>query len=232
MQKAVLTVRTDRVHLLKPTRIVVNWGSSEPFTDIPYCRILNNPDAVRLASNKLYTFGQWRRFGVACPEWTTEMDVAKEWAAKKSTTVFCRTRLQSHSGDGIVIANLASEVVNAPLYTKYIKKKKEFRVHVFNGKVIDVQEKRRSSASPDSSFLIRNHANGFVFCRDDIIEPSDLRETGLNAVAALGLDFGAVDIVYNEHYDKCYALEVNSAPGLEGTTLQIYTDTIKELAYG
>jgi glutathione synthase/RimK-type ligase-like ATP-grasp enzyme len=232
LQKTVLSVRQDRVHLLKPTRVVINWGSSEPFVDIPYCRILNNPDNVRLASNKLFTFSQWRRFGVSCPEWTTDITEARDWASKKSTTVFCRTRLQSHSGDGIVISNSPNEIVDAPLYTKYIKKKKEFRVHVFDGKVIDVQEKRRSSDSPDSSFLIRNHANGFVFCRDDIIEPSDLRETGLNAVAALGLDFGAVDIVYNEHYDKCYALEVNSAPGLEGTTLQTYINTIKEYAYG
>lgn len=84
----------------------------------------------------------------------------------------------------------------------------------------------------DASFLIRNHANGFVFCRDNIIEPSDLRDVAIQAVTALGLDFGAVDVIWNEHYNKCYALEVNTAPGLEGTTLERYTNKIKELAYG
>ena len=36
------------------------------------------------------------------------------------------------------------------------------------------------------------------------------------------LDFGAVDLIWNEHENKCYVLEVNSAPGIEGTTLQQY----------
>lgn len=226
-----LIIRQDRVHLLKPTRFIINWGSSEPFNNIPYCRIYNNPDNVRLASNKLFTFKQWRRHGVSCPEWTEDINEAKDWL-EHNQTVFCRTLLQSHSGDGIVIATTPTELVRAPLYTKYIKKKKEFRVHVFNGKVIDVQEKRRSNDAYNSSFLIRNHASGFVFCRDNVVEPTDLRDTSLKSVEALGLDFGAVDIVWNEHYDKCYALEVNSAPGLEGTTLQKYVTTIKDLAYG
>lgn len=231
MNKNVLSIRQDRVHLLKPTRFIINWGSSEPFNGVPYCRVLNNPDNVRLASNKLYTFNQWALHGVSCPDWTEDINIAREWI-DNDHTVFCRTRLQSHSGDGIVIATSYDNLVNAPLYTKYIKKKKEFRVHVFNGEVIDIQEKRRSSNSPDSSFLIRNHASGFVFCRDNIVEPTDLRDTGIKAVESLGLDFGAVDVIWNAHYDKCYALEVNSAPGLEGTTLNKYVTTIKELAYG
>jgi len=178
----------------------------------------------------LFSFKQWRRFGVSCPDWTEDIDVANSWL-DSGKTVFCRTRLMSHSGDGIVIASNPGELVTAPLYTKYIKKLKEFRVHVFNNKVIDVQEKKRSLDSPNNDFLIRNHSNGFVFCRDDIVEPTDLRDVGLQAVSSLGLDFGAVDIVYNKHYDKCYALEVNSAPGLEGTTLDKYINVIKELAY-
>ena len=178
----------------------------------------------------MLTFSQWRRFEVSCPEWTTDYDTALEWL-DSGHTVFARTLTRAHSGLGIVIARSPEELVDAPLYTKYIKKKKEFRVHVFRNQVIDLQEKRRSTNSPDSDFLIRNHANGFVFCRDDIIEPTDLRATALSAVAALGLDFGAVDIIYNAYYDKCYALEVNTAPGLEGTTLESYSNAIIKEAY-
>jgi glutathione synthase/RimK-type ligase-like ATP-grasp enzyme len=167
---------------------------------------------------------------VSCPEWTTDYFTALSWL-EEGSTVFCRTRVQAHSGNGIVIASNPDELVSAPLYTKYIKKKKEFRVHVFNNEVIDIQEKRRAMGS-DAGFLIRNHANGFVFCRDDIIEPSDLRDVAIQAVTSLGLDFGAVDVIYNQHYDKCYALEVNTAPGLEGSTLTSYSTKIKELAYG
>jgi glutathione synthase/RimK-type ligase-like ATP-grasp enzyme len=189
------------------------------------------PDAVGLASNKLRTFNYWSDAGVSCPEWTTDYYTALGWV-EDDATVFCRTQVQAHSGIGIVIATNPDEFVSAPLYTKYIKKKKEFRVHVFNNEVIDIQEKRLSHGAVDRGWLIRNHNNGFVFCRDNIIEPTDLRQVALHAVTSLGLDFGAVDVIYNQHYDKCYALEVNTAPGLEGTTLERYTTKIKELAYG
>jgi len=46
----------------------------------------------------------------------------------------------------------------------------------------------------------------------------------LAAVSALGLDFGAVDIIYNEHENQYYVLEVNTAPGLEGTTVEKYAE--------
>lgn len=229
MNKQVLSINHDRVPFLKRTRILINWGNSEPY---PYknCRVINHPDAVGLASNKINTFSRWLRDLVPCPDWTTDPSVARTWY-DEGKTVFARTRLQGHSGDGIVILDGNNDFIMAPLYTKYIKKKKEFRVHVFNKEVIDIQEKRRSMGS-DAGFLIRNHANGFVFCRDDIIEPSDLRDVAIQAVTSLGLDFGAADIIYNEHYDKCYALEVNTAPGLEGTTLQSYINKFREVAYG
>ena len=209
---------------------MVNWGSGEELAGLQRCRVLNRPSSVRLASNKINTFRSWAAYDVSCPDWTTDPDIALSWI-QDGATVFARTQLQGHSGSGIVILNNTTEFVSAPLYTKYIKKKKEFRVHVFNKEVIDVQEKRRSMGS-DAGFLIRNHANGFVFCRDDIIEPSDLRDVAIKAVTSLDLDFGAVDVIYNAHYDKCYALEVNTAPGLEGTTLNSYTNKIVELAYG
>jgi glutathione synthase/RimK-type ligase-like ATP-grasp enzyme len=225
----VLSINHDRVPFLKRTRILINWGNSEPY---PYknCRVINNPEAVALASNKIRTFNYWSNAGVSCPEWTTSFDQAESWV-NDGATVFCRTRVQAHSGDGIVIATNPDELVSSGLYTKYIKKKKEFRVHVFNKEIIDIQEKRRSMGS-SAGFLIRNHANGFVFCRDNIIEPTDLRDVAIQAVTSLGLDFGAVDVIYNEHYDKCYALEVNTAPGLEGTTLQSYINKFSEVAYG
>jgi len=49
-------------------------------------------------------------------------------------------------------------------------------------------------------------------------------DEGLASVMALGLDFGAVDIVYNENDNKAYVLEINTAPGLSGTTLEKYVE--------
>ena len=230
LQKNVLSIRSDRVPFLKNSRVLINWGSSDPLTRQLNCRIINRPSAVAFASDKILSLAAFKDKNVNCPDWTTDINVAEEWI-NNGKTVFCRTLTRAHSGRGIHIASTSDELVDAPLYTQYIKKQKEFRVHVFRNKVIDLQEKRRSTNSPDSDFLIRNHANGFVFCRDNIIEPTNLRSTALSAVAALGLDFGAVDIIYNAHYNKCYALEVNTAPGLEGTTLESYSNAIIKEAY-
>lgn len=222
----VLFINPDRVALAKPSRIVINWGSSA--VSDTQARVLNSPMAVAVASNKLATLSYFQVDGVAHPEFTTNREQARDWISA-GYYVVCRQLLTAHSGRGIVVARTLEELINAPLYTKYIRKKKEFRVHVFNNQVIDVQEKRRSSAVDNHHPYIRNHSNGYVFCRGDIVEPDDLRGLATSAVGSLGLDFGAVDIVWNEYQNKCFALEVNTACGLEGSTVDKYVQAIKEV---
>ena len=71
---------------------------------------------------------------------------------------------------------------------------------------------------------IRNHKNGWVYAREGITIPDDLEQQAFNTMQALGLKFGAVDLIWNEHENKSYVLEVNTAPGLVGTTLSKYVD--------
>jgi len=224
----VLFIDPERVSLCKPSRIVVNWGSSGIYKGSLACRVLNNPIAVSMASDKLTTLNVFTIDNVPCPEYTTDKDMARCWL-DNGHKVMCRQLLTAHSGQGIVVAKQHEDLVDAPLYTKYIRKKKEFRVHVFNSKILDIQEKRRSSAVDDHHPYIRNHSNGYVFCRGDIEEPYDLRGVAVSAVTALGLDFGAVDVVWSEGLDKCFALEVNTACGLEGSTVHKYVQAIKEV---
>ena len=112
----------------------------------------------------------------------------------------------------------------APMYTMYIPKTTEYRIHVLGDKVIDVQEKKRNTEIPDDevNWQIRNNCNGFIFARSDVVAPKCVSDNAVRAVSALGLDFGAVDIGYNAKRDKCRVYEVNTAPGLEGSTLDSY----------
>ena len=162
------------------------------------------------------------------PSFTQSKDEALE-KIRSGDIIVCRQKLSAHSGEGIVIAAREDEVVNAPLYVGYIKKKKEFRVHVVFGQVADVQEKRRRRDYEDApNFAVRNYHTGWVYCREDIVEPDNLRGIAVRAVEALGLDFGAVDIIWNEHRNQCYVLEVNTAPGLEGTTVDSYVSALTQ----
>ena len=222
----VLFVTPERVGLCKPSRVVVNWGSSG--VSDTRATVINPASAVSVASNKHRSLLHFKLADVPHPEYTTDKDKAKDWI-EQGFKVVCRTLLTAHSGQGIVVAKQQDELVDAPLYTKYIRKQKEFRVHVFSSKILDIQEKRRSSSVDDHHPYIRNHTNGYVFCRGDIEEPNDLRGVAISAVDALGLDFGAVDVIWNEAQDKCYVLEVNTACGLEGSTIDKYVQAIKEV---
>ena len=225
----------NRGYIPRPLHTIINWGSGDaPNWNMEDTRrVLNHPYYVRGASNKLTAFNMMQEAGVSIPEFTEDWQVAQQWL-EQEIKVVARHKLQGHSGDGIEIYSLPNTTrinCNAPLYVKYIKKKFEYRVHVFNGVVIDVQQKRKRQEVPneDVDYQVRNHANGWVYCRDNLHIPEDLYGNATSAVAALGLDFGAVDIIYNEHQNKSYVLEVNTAPGLEGTTLTKYVEAIREI---
>ena len=216
--------------------VVINWGNSTlPSTFEWLPKDLNHPDAVKRASNKLRTFSGLASAGVPTPQCTTQRNEAITWAFD-GYTVVVRHRLNAHSGEGIRLYTPEDymggiQISEAPLYVKYKKKRSEYRVHVFNGRVIDVQEKRKQIEFDRDDFQskIRSHSNGWVFCREDIQPYSNvLREIALAAIDALVLDFGAVDIIYNQREDSYYVLEVNTAVGLEGSTVSIYAGAITE----
>lgn len=160
---------------------------------------------------------------VECPEFST-YPARDELSSKK---IVARTLTNASEGRGITIFNRDDHWPPAPLYTEYIPKKKEFRVHVWNNEVIDVAEKRKKAGyNAERNTQVRNTANGYVFCRTDVNEPLDLRPLALSAVVALGRTYGAVDIIWNEKRNKCFVLEVNSRPGMEGTTVEKYANAI------
>lgn len=184
------------------------------------------PFTLHGGTDKLTQLNKFKNANVPCPDFTTDRAVALTWLAN-GVPVVCRTLLRASEGRGIVVAETTEQVVAAPLYTKYVKKKKEFRVHVLNGKVIDVQEKRKKKDfGNERDTRVRNLANGYVFCRDGIVEPDNLRTLAIAATQALGYSLGAVDIAFNQHNNLLVVLEVNANPGMEGTTLETYSGEI------
>lgn len=207
-----------------PLKTIINWGcAAMPEEYLNTCRVLNHPACVKVAANKLKTLVALSEWDVRVPEYTTLTDIAMDWV-HDGDIVFCRTVLNGRGGEGIVIADRVDEVVPAPLYTKYVKKKSEFRVHVSGMDVMMVQQKvKRADLPPeDMNWMIRNHENGYIYQQNGINPNPDIINQSLRAVAALSLDFGAVDVIWNDKKGEATVLEVNTAPGLEGETLKTY----------
>lgn len=207
----------------RPGRVVINWGATKLPLEVSKCALFNWPKNVEMATNKLSFFQKLEDTSLT-PDYTKDFGTAQKWIGEGSAVV-CRTILNGHSGQGIVLAHKVDELVDAPLYVKYVPKKDEYRVHVGSGgeEVIDVQKKAvKRDFDGVVNHQIRNHDKGYVFIREGINPPEEVLTKAKQCVKILGLDFGAVDIIHNVKKGLVYVLEVNTAPGLEGTTLDNY----------
>ena len=206
--------------------LILNWGCSTRSFNGEY---LNRPEAVADACNKLESARAFEQRGVPSPAFTTDRDEAIEWA-RDGSTIVCRQLLCASQGRGIVLVDPehAEDMPRAPLYTKYCKKADEYRVHIFHGEAIDVQQKRKRRVvnNDEVNYQIRNARFGWVFCRGGVDAPASVLRAARDAVSALGLDFGGVDIGYAVRSGTPTVYEVNTAPGIEGSTLEAYTKAI------
>ena len=209
-----------------PHKTVINWGGAVLPHEVALCTVINSTISVGTAQNKLDCLNMIHEF-VHIPQYTTDKQTALNWIRIDGHKVVCRTLLRGSAGAGIVLATTLEELVDAPLYTQYKPKKHEYRVHVMNEEVIDVQKKALRRGSEGNNFQIRTHDNGYIYMRNAIRVPEDAKTYAIQAVDACGLDFGAVDIIWNERENKSYVLEINTAPGLEGTTVEKYAETIR-----
>lgn len=257
----------------RPDHVIINWGNSNRptwMTDDAHNLVLNTPETVAIAADKLATFTALSNAEVAHVPFTTSRDKAQEWL-DLGHKVFVREKLSGHSGDGIKVFELEEhpntarlahvaqeldalgfdliarrvedemiidekEIPLAPLYTRGIKNNGEYRVHVFKEDVILYQKKSRR-VDEDGNIItadgaeadVRNLASNWVYRTGNLKRLERVENLALHAVAALGLDFGAVDIIMDED-GKVFVLEINSAPGLGNQdTLAAYANAFNNI---
>lgn len=204
-------------------KTVINWGNSRSTQEIDLCNVLNHPSVVSYCVDKLKFCNAMEPY---VPPFRTTREDAELLLKHSQSPIVARTVLNGHSGEGIVIINSIDEMVDAPLYTQYIPKEQEYRVHVFLGEAFFVQRKARKKDVPDDqvNWKVRNLAGGFIYQHNYLAVPESVVLMAKEVVARLGLDFGAVDIIYHRKDISPYVLEINTAPGLTGTTLQKYVE--------
>lgn len=221
----------------RSTHLVINWGmgaNPKGFT------LLNDIDGVNKARNKQRCFDELAGSGLVeyIPDTTTNRITARNWIEREGNKVFSRTTLSGRSGAGIVVANDIDSLVSAPLYVKGIENiSREIRVHVFKDSVIDFAQKKRMNserleelgitANPN----IKNLNNGYIFARAGVAIPRIAMEVAVDSINALGLDFGAVDIILSSRggNEWPYILEVNTAPGITGSSVLKYASAVERM---
>lgn len=220
--------------------IIINWGCSchpRPWWNsiqTYWHKTINNHEKVAIAADKYAALERMQEDNVSVIPFTQDKEQAIQWI-EEGSYIYERHTLFGHGGSGIRVVHSVDDLTagtSVQLYTKGIPIRREYRIHVFDGKVIEhVQKRRRLDADPNTvSDYIRNHTQGWVFVKNGFDYIPEVEEQAIKAVQALGLDFGAVDVITEKRTGSVYVLEVNTACGFDpnGSTLQKYITAFKE----
>jgi len=224
---------------------VVNLGTTDEFT--LSSTFLNNRDMVKAASNKKAARKIFEEQGVAAPKlYLKAADIPES-----GFPVVGRTSYHS-KGNGFWYCKNMRDVNQAVRngathFMQFIPRTREYRVHTFvkakhMGKEgrevadfvsVKISEKVwTGEGKPNPNEPQKNHNFGWTF-----LGPQNRREEELNVVrraakesiAALKMDFGAVDVMYHVRSKSPHVLEVNSTPSLaddNSDTCRRYADRI------
>ena len=239
--------RFEKVVLRKygEPEFIVNLGTTEDY-DLG-STILNCREMVRTSSNKKQARRTFAEQGIPAPRLFTRASQIR----KADLPVVGRISYHK-KGKGFWLCKTLPQVERAleggaTHFMEYVPNAREYRVHTFvkaraltseerdpeDYASIKISEKvwtgegASSAAGPQ-----RNHQYGWSFLGPQGRREEELdvvRRAAKQAISALGMDFGAVDVMYNLRNKLPYVLEVNSTPSLaneQADTCHRYADRI------
>ena len=203
---------------LASDEILINWGGSQLVPSRWDRKWLNHPDKIYNAVHKLRAFKLFKEAGVLYPPYTTNRELVIQWLVQNNIVVARQTSC-GFMGQGISILKEPNDSIpEAEFYSKHVKHDEEYRIHVFKDQIINVGQKFKYDRTADP--LIRNW--GAWRFKNPGDAPYKVMTQSLNAIKALGLHFGAVDVGYCYNGDMAYVFEVNTAPGAGHNTITRY----------
>lgn len=190
----------------------INWGCGRSVmakvTDAS--NVVNGDNYI--AVSKVRTFRALADAKIQVPMFSTDWNEI----ALRGKYLARRDYLTGGEGIAVVEKGQAPPQGKFDFYSLVVSKAFEIRLHVWFGQIICEQFKFVPAGSKQ---LIRNHAAGATFSNKSLEHhldsevASQVREVAIKAVAAVGLFFGAVDLMIGRK-GGIYVLEVNTAPGL------------------
>lgn len=222
----------------------INWGSSDYYSSTAHTvqnKISLNEKPVLFINKAVFfkkmsdEYGNGEITPTAFFDANTALEYLKIHTTKR---LVARKFLSSHSGNGIYlisypdIVNNWDEFKDFKLFTLYVPKLREFRIHMFKNpftgevRIGWKQEKLLKKDTPidHMTFKVRTGLKGWVYTSNTILPTNwGFFEQGLLKVFNdFSLDFGAFDIIYNKAGGFFKILEVNTAPGLTPVTAVTY----------
>lgn len=231
----------------KAPTFVVNLGTTEEIeTD---ARILNDREMVRTSSNKKQARARFAELGVPAPQlFPSVKDIDKACLPVVGRTSY------HHKGQGFWFCKTLREAEaavreGATHFMEFIPSTREYRVHAFvKARYLEVPREERKpehyasikisekvwtgEGEPDPNEPQKNHDFGWSFLapQNRRAEETDVvRYAAKQAVAALGMDFGAADVMYRLRDKLPYVLEINSTPSMaddHANTCEVYAKRI------
>jgi hypothetical protein len=204
--------------------VLIRWGSRAraPYTNITF----NKPENMVRASNKKLCRELLYNAGIDVPRIT-------------ETSFPCIGRPDKHrAGKELYICHSPTDVYwakekGATYFSEFYPKTREYRIHVGHGRVILYSEK----VGGDARRISWNYKEGevtFKHLRQREWRP-EIYRLAKRAVAELGLDFGAVDILadpIDEDFPIAVVCEVNTCPSLSPYGIKRYTKYFTEVLSG
>jgi glutathione synthase/RimK-type ligase-like ATP-grasp enzyme len=201
---------------------------------MPYAsKILNPAEAIKQASDKIRTMRALRDADIRTVPWFEDWEQAKR--ACRDTIIFGRTR-RGMQGRGIKIYDpLGIHNGRYPeqprledeWYSLYQEPTREVRLHVVDGEIVRLQGKYLDFPEEQHRQpFVRNFRTGYRFRAPRRDVHTSRKEMAIEAVRALGLTFGAVDMLLFGGGDPAMILEVNSAPACSPLTAESYAEAL------
>ena len=200
--------RYDR---LRNADLTINWGTLVPNSS----SWLNGNAPI---GNKYVELRMMRLAGVPTPDHSLEPRGAG-WLTRT---------FRHHAANDLLNNNL----VVGDYYTEFVPTVREFRVHIIDGLSVRIGMKKHSPHTTIHHPFIRSSMGGWGIYYDSEAQArvtKEVRNVAKEAIIALSYDFGAVDVAITED-NRPIVWEVNSAPGLEGKTVDVYADKFIALA--
>lgn len=230
---------------LYPRDTIINWGRSARPSWLGPANVdweinwINLPERIAYCANKIKMLEVFRGSGIPCYEVIPQEEMAPGTIYSGDVMACGRKLIASHSGKGIVfIENEETIPEGVKLWVKAAVRETEARAFVVNGEVVAYAQKKRMGAAKlaqhgiaEADPLIKSLPKGWVYAKKDIRPLTPMAKIMvIEAIGAMGLDFGAVDFAYNENMRDLIVIETNSSPGLSSpTTLAAVAAALKEM---